>query len=172
MERYVDLSVNGESYRILVKETDFLVDILRDRLGLTGTKKACDMGVCGSCTVLLDGMSISSCLVLALDAEGKEITTIEGLETIEGKLHPIQEAFLDKGAVQCGYCTPGMVLTAKAFLEKNPDPTETEIRKAIAGNVCRCTGYTKIVEAIAEASRRMRDKWFSSRSDRKGLDNL
>lgn len=172
MERYVDLSVNGESYRILVKETDFLVDILRDRLGLTGTKKTCDMGVCGSCTVLLDGMSISSCLVLALDAEGKEITTIEGLETMEGKLHPIQEAFLDKGAVQCGYCTPGMVLTAKAFLEKNPDPTETQIRKAIAGNLCRCTGYTKIVEAIAEASRRMRDQWFSPRSDRKGLDNL
>ncbi|OGP87622.1 MAG: (2Fe-2S)-binding protein [Deltaproteobacteria bacterium RBG_16_47_11] len=171
MERYVDLSVNGESYRILVKETDFLVDILRDRLGLTGTKKACDMGVCGSCTVLLDGMSISSCLVLALDAEGKEITTIEGLETIEGKLHPIQEAFLDKGAVQCGYCTPGMVLTAKAFLEKNPDPTETQIRKAIAGNLCRCTGYTKIVEAISEASRRMRDQWFSSRLDTKELDS-
>lgn len=160
MERYLDLLINGESYRVFVKESDFLVDVLRDKLGLTGTKKACDMGICGSCTVLLDGKPVSSCLVLALDAEGKNITTIEGLKT-EGTLHPIQEAFLDKGAVQCGFCTPGMILTAKAFLEKNPEPTETDIRKALAGNICRCTGYTKIVEAIVEASRRIKKQWFS-----------
>jgi len=163
MKRNLDLLVNGEYYQVWVKESDFLVDVLRDQLGLTGTKKACDMGICGSCTVLLDGMTVSSCLVLALDAEGKEITTIEGLQTPEGGLHPIQEAFLDKGAVQCGFCTPGMILTTKALLEKNPDPTEIEIRKALAGNLCRCTGYIKIIEAVAEAAKRMRDQWFSSR---------
>lgn len=152
MERYVDLSVNGEFYQVLVRPNEFLADVLRDKLGMTGTKKACDMGVCGSCTVLLDGVPVSSCLTLALDAEGKEITTIEGLESPEGELDPIQESFLDKGAVQCGFCTSGMVMTAKAFLEKNPTPSEGEIRKALAGNICRCTGYTKIIEAVEDAS--------------------
>ncbi len=155
MERYVDLSVNGEFYQVLVRPNEFLADVLRDKLGMTGTKKACDMGVCGSCTVLLDGLPVSSCLTLALDAEGKEITTIEGLESPEGELDPIQESFLDKGAVQCGFCTSGMVMTAKAFLEKNPTPSEGEIRKALAGNICRCTGYTKIIEAVEDASRKL-----------------
>lgn len=155
MERYVDLSVNGEFYQVLVRPNEFLADVLRDKLGMTGTKKACDMGVCGSCTVLLDGVPVSSCLTLALDAEGKEITTIEGLESPEGELDPIQESFLDKGAVQCGFCTSGMVMTAKAFLEKNPTPSEGEIRKALAGNICRCTGYTKIIEAVEDASRKL-----------------
>jgi carbon-monoxide dehydrogenase small subunit len=154
MERYVDLSVNGEFYQVSVRPNEFLADVLRDKLGMTGTKKACDMGVCGSCTVLLDGLPVSSCLTLALDAEGKEITTIEGLENPEGELHPIQESFLDKGAVQCGFCTSGMVMTAKAFLEKNPTPSDGEIRKALAGNICRCTGYTKIIEAVEDASRK------------------
>ena len=155
MERYVDLSVNGEFYQVLVRPNEFLADVLRDKLGMTGTKKACDMGVCGSCTVLLDGLPVSSCLTLALDAEGKEITTIEGLESPEGELDPIQESFLDKGAVQCGFCTSGMVMAAKAFLEKNPTPSEGEIRKALAGNICRCTGYTKIIEAVEDASRKL-----------------
>jgi carbon-monoxide dehydrogenase small subunit len=155
MERYVDLSVNGEFYQVLVRPNEFLADVLRDKLGMTGTKKACDMGVCGSCTVLLDGLPVSSCLTLALDAEGKEINTIEGLESPEGELDPIQESFLDKGAVQCGFCTSGMVMTAKAFLEKNPTPSEGEIRKALAGNICRCTGYTKIIEAVEDASRKL-----------------
>ncbi len=155
MERYIDLTVNQEKYRVLVGPGDLLVDLLRDKLGLTGTKKACDIGVCGACTVLLDGLPVSSCLVLAVDAEGRAITTIEGLEGPEGNLHPIQEAFLDKGAVQCGFCTPGMILTAKALLERDPAPGEREIRKALAGNICRCTGYTKIVEAVADASKKM-----------------
>jgi carbon-monoxide dehydrogenase small subunit len=155
MERYVDLSVNGEFYQVLVRPNEFLADVLRDKLGMTGTKKACDMGVCGSCTVLLDGLPVSSCLTLALDAEGKEINTIEGLESPEGELDPIQESFLDKGAVQCGFCTSGMVMTAKAFLEKNPTPSEGEIRKALAGNICRCTGYTKIIEAVEDSSRKL-----------------
>ncbi|MBW2443721.1 MAG: (2Fe-2S)-binding protein, partial [Deltaproteobacteria bacterium] len=122
-QRYVELSINGDKYQISVKPNEFLADILRSKLDLTGTKTACDMGVCGSCTVLLDGLPVSSCLTLAVDAEGKEITTIEGLESTEGGLHPIQESFLDKGAVQCGFCTAGMVMTAKSFLDKNPNPT-------------------------------------------------
>jgi carbon-monoxide dehydrogenase small subunit len=155
MERYVDLSVNGDIYQVRVRPNEFLADVLRDKLGLTGTKKACDMGVCGSCTVLLDGLPVSSCLTLALDAEGKEITTVEGLESPEGELHPIQEAFLDKGAVQCGFCTSGMLMTAKAFLENRTNPSELEIRNALSGNICRCTGYTKIIEAVHDAVNRM-----------------
>jgi carbon-monoxide dehydrogenase small subunit len=132
-----------------------LADVLRSKLDLTGTKTACDMGVCGSCTVLLDGLPVSSCLTLVVDAEGKEITTIEGLESGDGDLHAVQESFLDKGAVQCGFCTPGMVMTTKSFLDKNPKPTEREIRQALSGNICRCTGYAKIVEAVADAAKKM-----------------
>jgi len=150
--RYVELSINGDKYRISVKPNEFLADILRGKLDLTGTKTACDMGVCGSCTVLLDGLPVSSCLTLAVDAEGKEITTIEGLESTDGGLHPIQESFLDKGAVQCGFCTAGMLMTAKSFLDKNPNPTELEIRQALSGNICRCTGYAKIIEAVEDAA--------------------
>ena len=158
MERYLNLSVNGEMYRTMVRPNEFLVDVLRDKLGLTGTKKACDMGVCGSCTVLLDGIPISSCLTLAVDAEDKEITTIEGLESPDGELHPLQEAFLDRGAVQCGYCTAGMLMTSKAFLDGNPNPREADVRKALSGNICRCTGYTKIIEAVQEAAKRMQEE--------------
>ena len=154
-QRYVELSINGDSYRIAVRPNEFLADVLRSKLDLTGTKTACDMGVCGSCTVLLDGLPVSSCLTLAVDAEGKEITTIEGLEGAEGELHPVQDSFLDKGAVQCGFCTAGMVMTTKSFLDKNPDPTEPEIRRALSGNICRCTGYAKIVEAVADAAKKM-----------------
>jgi carbon-monoxide dehydrogenase small subunit len=154
-QRYVDLSINGDSYRISVQPNEFLADVLRNKLDLTGTKTACDMGVCGSCTVLLDGLPVSSCLTLAVDAEGKEITTIEGMESSGGELHPVQESFLDKGAVQCGFCTAGMVMTAKGFLDKNPNPTEPEIRQALSGNICRCTGYAKIVEAVEDAAKKM-----------------
>jgi carbon-monoxide dehydrogenase small subunit len=154
-QRYVELSINGDSYRIALRPNEFLADVLRRKLDLTGTKTACDMGVCGSCTVLLDGLPVSSCLTLAVDAEGKEITTIEGLEGAEGELHPVQESFLDKGAVQCGFCTAGMVMTTKSFLDKNPNPTEKEIRRSLSGNICRCTGYAKIVEAVADAAKKV-----------------
>ena len=147
MKQQVRMSVNGEEVEGWVEPMKTLLDFLRDDLNLTGTKKGCDLGNCGACTVLMDGKPINSCLVLAVEAEGGEILTIEGLS--EGtKLHPLQEAFIEHGAVQCGYCTPGMILSAKALLEENPRPTEQEVRGAIGGNLCRCTGYKKIVEAI------------------------
>jgi carbon-monoxide dehydrogenase small subunit len=145
------MRVNGEEVEGWVDPRRTLVDFLRDDLNLTGTKKGCDLGNCGACTVLMDGKPINSCLVLAVEAEGSEILTIEGLSD-GSKLHPIQEAFMEHGAVQCGYCTPGMILSAKALLDENPYPTEDEVREAIAGNLCRCTGYKKIVEAILSIS--------------------
>ncbi len=139
--------VNGEEVMGWVEPRRTLLDFLRDDLNLTGTKKGCDLGNCGACTVLMDGKPTNSCLVLAVEAEGRKILTIEGLS--EGTtLHPIQEAFIQHGAVQCGYCTPGMILSTKALLNENPHPTEEEVRIAIAGNLCRCTGYKKIVQAI------------------------
>lgn len=147
MKQEVRVKVNGEELMGWVEPRRTLLDFLRDDLNLTGTKKGCDLGNCGACTVLMDGKPINSCLVLALEADGKEILTIEGLS--EGAtLHPIQDAFIQHGAIQCGYCTPGMILSAKALLDENPRPTEEEVRIAIAGNLCRCTGYKKIVEAI------------------------
>jgi carbon-monoxide dehydrogenase small subunit len=148
------LNVNGINYTVAVEPQRTLVEVLRDTLGLTGTKKSCSEGECGACTVLMDGKPATSCLILALDAQGKEITTIEGLSEGE-KLHPIQEAFLKHGAIQCGFCTPGMVMSAKAFLDENPKPTATEVRKAISGNLCRCTGYQQIVDSILAASKTM-----------------
>jgi len=127
-----------------------LLEALRERLGLTGTKRGCDMGQCGACTVLLDGQPVRSCLTLAIDAQGQEITTIEGLAR-NGELHPLQRAFHEHGAIQCGFCTPGMILTARALLAENPTPTVREIKQAISGNLCRCTGYVKIIEAITTA---------------------
>ena len=127
-----------------------LLEALRERLGLTGTKRGCDMGQCGACTVLLDGQPVRSCLTLAIDAQGQEITTIEGLAQ-DGKLHPLQRTFHEHGAIQCGFCTPGMILTARALLAENPTPTVREIKQAISGNLCRCTGYVKIIEAITTA---------------------
>ena len=132
-----------------------MLDVIRYRLELTGTKKGCDTGQCGSCTVLLDGRPVNSCLILAIEARGKEILTIEGVAK-NGQLHPLQEAFIQEGAVQCGYCTPGMLLSAKALLDENPNPTEEEVKEAIAGNLCRCTGYVKIVTAILTGSEKMR----------------
>ncbi len=146
-KRLIALHVNGNEYEIAVHANQTLLEVLREDLRLTGTKEGCDDGVCGSCTVLLEGVPIRSCLCLAVEAQGKAITTIEGLA--EGnQLHPIQQAFVDNGAIQCGYCSPGMILTAKALLDRNPEPTEEEIKLAISGNFCRCTGYNKIVTAI------------------------
>jgi carbon-monoxide dehydrogenase small subunit len=142
--------VNEQEHEIAVEPGRTLLDILRYELGLTGTKEGCSTGSCGSCTVLLDGEAVNSCLVFAVEVEGKEITTIEGLAQ-QDKLHPLQQAFMDEGAVQCGFCTPGVILTAKAFLDSNPNPDESQIRQAIAGNLCRCTGYDKIVRAVMRA---------------------
>ena len=146
------LRVNGHSYEVAAHPGARLLDVLRDRLGLTGTKEGCGTGQCGACTVLLDGRAVTSCLMFAADAVGHEITTIEGLAP-PGELHPLQEAFLKHGGVQCGFCTPGMILSAKALLDRNPRPTEEEIRHALAGNLCRCTGYRKIIDAIRSAAR-------------------
>ncbi len=145
------MTLNGEEVTIEVGPDALLVDVLRDQLELTGTKEACGEGECGACTVLLDGEPVTSCLVPALKAQGREVMTVEGLASSE-ELHPLQKAFIEHGAVQCGYCTPGMLMSAKALLDRNPHPTEGEIRQAISGNLCRCTGYVKIVEAIEAAS--------------------
>ena len=154
MKHIVNITVNGERIEALADDNLNLLDFLRDVLCLTGTKKGCEEGECGACTVLLDGVPINSCLTLVREAEGREIITIEGLAS-NGKLSPLQQQFIDKWALQCGYCTPGMILSAKALLDENPNPTEAEIRDAIAGNLCRCTGYMKIVEAIAATAREM-----------------
>jgi len=151
----IEVTVNGVRHKLRVKPWDTLLDVVRDQLGLTGTKEGCGLGECGACTVMMDGKTVNSCLVLAPEADGKEITTIEGLAK-EDKLHPIQEAFVECGGLQCGFCTPGMVISTKALLDENPDPSEEEIRRGIAGNFCRCTGYTKIFESIKVASRKLR----------------
>jgi carbon-monoxide dehydrogenase small subunit len=149
----IELKVNGEIYAVSIKPNETLLDVLRDKIGLTGTKKGCDTGQCGACTILLDGRPVPSCLLLAIDVKNKEILTIEGLAE-NGSLHPLQEAFVNAGAVQCGYCTPGMILSAKALLDRNPHPGEQEIKEAISGNLCRCTGYVKIIQAISAAADR------------------
>ncbi len=143
----IQLTVNGQLWEVEVEPRRLLVDFLRDDLGLLGTKKACQDSYCGSCTVLLDGQAVHSCTVLAIMARGHEVTTIEGLSS-NGDLHPIQQSFIDHGAPQCGFCIPGMIMTAKVLLDENPHPTEEEVRHYLTGNLCRCTGYTKIVEAI------------------------
>jgi xanthine dehydrogenase E subunit len=153
MKQVVNLSVNGEKYELYIEPSRFLRDVLREDLQLTGTKEACSSGRCGSCTVLIDGMAVKSCLILAVQAQGREILTIEGLAT--EKLHPLQQAFIDRFAVQCGYCTPGMILSAKALLDENPGAKEEEIKEGLSGNLCRCTGYTKIVEAVKHAQAEM-----------------
>ena len=156
MKRIINLRINGEPVEAAVDPNRTLVQFLREDLGLTGTKHGCGLGDCGACTVILDGKPVNSCLVLAVQADGREVLTIEGLAE-NGELHPIQKAFVKNGAVQCGFCTPGMILSAKALLDENPKPTETEIRTAISGNLCRCTGYQKIVEAIEEASKLLQE---------------
>ena len=148
----IGLEVNGVPHRLKVKTSALLVEVLRDELGLKGTKRGCDQGQCGACTILLDGKPVLSCILLAAQADGKKILTIEGLGP-EGKLHPLQEAFIVEGAAQCGFCTPGMILSAKALLDQNPIPADEEIRQAISGNLCRCTGYAKIIRAIRKAAK-------------------
>jgi carbon-monoxide dehydrogenase small subunit len=155
MKRIITIEVNGESRKIEVENRRTLLEVIRDDLKLTGTKKMCDMGECGSCTVLLDGVPVNSCLVLAVDADGKKVQTIEGVAHGDD-LDPIQEEFIQKGAIQCGFCTPGMILATKAFLAKNPNPTEEEVRTALSGNLCRCTGYVRIVEAVMTSAERLR----------------
>ena len=147
----VTLTVNGDEHEVLVKANTTLLDLLREELDLTGTKKSCELGDCGACTVLLDGQPVNSCLVLAVEADGHSITTIEGVEQ-NGVLDRVQEEFINHGAIQCGFCSPGMILSAKALLTRNPHPTEREVREGIAGNLCRCTGYVKIVEAVLAAA--------------------
>ena len=151
-EKKIKLKVNGRNFTVSVKPTDILVDVLRDKLGLTGTKKSCGLGDCGACTVLMDEKAVNSCLILAMDAQGREITTIEGLEREDGTLHPLQEAFVENAAIQCGFCTPGMILSAKSLLDEIPNPTEEEVRQALSGNLCRCTGYAKIIQAVLDAT--------------------
>ena len=149
-KRIIFLTINGYDHEIAVRPNMTLLEVLREDLRLTGTKEGCDDGSCGTCTVLLDGSPVRSCMLLAMDVTGRQITTIEGLAQCE-ELHPVQKAFVEGGAIQCGYCSPGMILTAKALLDKNPNPTGEEIKLAISGNLCRCTGYNKIVSAVKAA---------------------
>jgi aerobic carbon-monoxide dehydrogenase small subunit len=151
MEVQINLKVNGDEHRLYIRPDEMLIDVLRTRLQLTGTKNSCNMGICGSCSVIMDGRLVSACLVPALRADGSEILTIEGLSQ-DGDLHPIQKAFVEEGAVQCGYCTPGMVMAAKHLLDHNQHPSHNEVKEAISGNLCRCTGYVKIVKAIEKAA--------------------
>ncbi|HJL70044.1 MAG: (2Fe-2S)-binding protein [Anaerolineales bacterium] len=148
MKLLVSLNVNGQTYDLAVAPQRTLLEVLRENVRLTGTKCGCDDGDCGACTVLLDGVPVTSCLVLAVDGQDKAITTIEGL-AVDGELHPLQQAFIDYGALQCGFCTPGLILAAKYLLEQNPNPTDEEIRFGLAGNLCRCTGYVQVLEAVA-----------------------
>ncbi len=154
MKHIISFTLNGELTEAMVEDNVTLLDFIRDTLDLTGTKKGCEEGECGACTVMLDGKPVNSCLVLAREINGRELLTIEGLAE-NGQLSPLQRAFIDKWALQCGYCTPGMIMSAKALLDSNPNPTEYEIRDAIAGNLCRCTGYAKIVEAVQVAAKEM-----------------
>jgi len=152
MKQIIKFSLNGESVELEIEPHLTLLQLLRDKLELTGTKEGCGMGECGACTVLLDGKTVNSCILPAMEVDGRSVTTIEGLTDAQGNLHPIQKAFIEYGAVQCGFCSPGMVLSAKALLDENSKPTDEEIRHGIAGNLCRCTGYIQIVQAIKAAS--------------------
>ncbi|MDW7710328.1 MAG: (2Fe-2S)-binding protein [Deferrisomatales bacterium] len=156
MDEIIRFTVNGEAAAVRARPEWSLLRLLRDEVGLTGAKEGCGAGECGACTVLVDGAAVNSCLFPALEAEGKEVVTIEGLAGPGGKPHPLQEAFVRHGAVQCGFCTPGMVLSAKALLDRVPEPSEEEVRTALAGNLCRCTGYNQILEAVGAASRQLR----------------
>jgi aerobic-type carbon monoxide dehydrogenase small subunit (CoxS/CutS family) len=150
----ITFTLNHEIVSAEVEPQTVLIDLLRDRFQLTGTKLGCGYGECGACTVILDGMAVNSCLILATQVDGREVTTVEGLTHRDGTLHPIQQAFVDHGAVQCGFCTPGMVMMAKAILDENPMPTMDDVKKGISGNICRCTGYKKIIEAIQAVSKK------------------
>jgi carbon-monoxide dehydrogenase small subunit len=154
VKKDINLKVNGKIHAIQVDSKDMLVDVIRDKVGLTGTKEGCGTGECGACTVLINGEPVNSCLYLAIRAEGKEILTIEGLGN-PASLHPLQQAFVENGAVQCGFCAPGMLLSAHALLMRNPNPNEQEIRKGISGNICRCSGYVKVIKSIQQAAARL-----------------
>jgi len=154
-EKRIQVAVNGKAYELMVPPWRTLLEVIREDLKLTGAKEGCGQGECGACTVMMGAKTVNSCLVLAVEADGQEITTIEGLSE-DSKLHPIQDAFVEHAGMQCGFCTPGMIMSAKELLDRNPDPSEREIREGIAGNVCRCTGYTKIVESIGAAAKAMR----------------
>ena len=151
MEKLIRMSVNGKKYEMTVEANQTLVQVLRNELGLTGTKVGCEMGDCGTCTVIMEGKAVNACLVLAVQGDGKEVLTIEGLAQDE-ELDPLQESFVMEGAIQCGFCTPGMIMSAKALLRENPKPDEAQIREGISGVLCRCTGYSKIVQAIKSTS--------------------
>ena len=157
MKKIIKFTLNKEPVEVLVEENLSLLDLIRDVLGLTGTKKGCEEAECGACTVMIDGAPVNSCCTLAMEVNGHEVLTVEGIAE-EGMLHPIQKKFIEKWAFQCGYCTPGMIMSAKALLDHNPNPTETEVREAIEGNLCRCTGYAKYVEAILEVAKEMREE--------------
>lgn len=151
----IELEVNKIRYKKTIRASMTLLDFLREDLGLKGTKRGCDSGQCGACTIIMDGKTVNACLILAIQADGKEILTIEGLSS-GGRLHPLQEAFVEEGAVQCGFCVPGMILSAKALLDEKKDPSGEEIREALSGNLCRCTGYVKIIKAVQKAAALMR----------------
>ena len=151
MKQLIELKVNGLSYDVAIRPEELLIDVLRQKLELIGTKKGCGQGDCGTCTVLIDGKRALACMTLAIACQGKEILTIEGMED-QGELHPIQEAFLEKGAVQCGFCTPGMIMSTQALLDENPNPSRDEIKRGLSGNLCRCTGYIKIFDAVEAAT--------------------
>ena len=153
MKRELKLTVNGDPFEVLIEPRTTLLKLLRDEFRLTGAKEGCSEGMCGACTVLIDGKAVKSCLILGVQAQGRKITTIEGLGKGES-LDPVQEAFIQHGAIQCGFCTPGMILNARALLDENPKPNEEQVRMAISGNLCRCTGYIKIIDAIIAASKR------------------
>ena len=151
----IEFEVNGDLVSVAIREDWTLLQVLNEELNLRGAKEGCGQGECGACTVIIDGVAVDSCLYPALEAEGKKITTIEGLITESGSLHPIQKAFVENGAVQCGFCTPGMILSAKALLDKTPKPTDLQVKRALAGNLCRCTGYHQIIKAVQAASEEM-----------------
>jgi carbon-monoxide dehydrogenase small subunit len=151
----ISFTVNGDLQELFVEPRKTLLAVIRDTIGLTGTKEGCSTGDCGACTVIVDGEPVTSCMMLAVSANGKEVTTIEGISS-PGQLHPVQQAFLEKGGYQCGFCTPGFIMAAKALLDDNPNIPEDEMRHALGGNICRCTGYTKIIEAVLSAAETMR----------------
>ncbi len=155
MKQIIELNVNGMAHQVAASQEDLLIDVLRKSLGLTGTKKGCGEGDCCSCTVIIDGELALSCITLAASCQGKEIVTIEGVEGKDVTLHPSQQVYIDKGAVQCGFCTPGMIMATKALLDENPAPSRDEIKRGLSGNLCRCTGYAKIVDAVEEAAKQL-----------------
>jgi len=161
LKQEIEFRVNGQNYEMEIQPWRTLLEVLRGPVGLSGTKQSCNEGHCGACTVIVDGQAVNSCLMLAVEAQGRDVVTIEGLSE-GGRLHPLQEAFVTKGAVQCGFCSPGMIMAAKAFLDRDQDPSTEDIKRALSGHLCRCTGYTQITEAVRTAAENMRSNWTRS----------